>query len=212
MIQRVYENALLSPLLSDVIVATDSNEIADVIKQINGKVMMTASHFNTGTERAAEAAGSFPDADVIVNLQGDEPFIKPILLEQLLTPFLAGETLTMSTLARPLEDSLRLAQSTVKVMTDINHNAIYFSRSSFSELSHSALPLYHHIGLYAFRADFLQTYKALPETPLEQYERLEQLRVIEHGYKIRVCFTSEKTLDVNTKEEYEAAQKFDFRG
>ncbi|TAK77863.1 MAG: 3-deoxy-manno-octulosonate cytidylyltransferase [Gammaproteobacteria bacterium] len=209
MIQWVYENARRCPLLSDVIVATDSNEIADLIRHINGKVEMTDPELPTGSERVAAVAERYPDADVVINLQGDEPFIKPLMLEQLVSPYLAGETPDMTTLAYPLEKDKYNEPGAVKVITDLQSHALYFSRSPIPYFRVDVnAPVYHHMGLYAFRRDFLMLYKTLPQTPLEKAELLEQLRVLEHGYNIRVCLTKEKTMEINTPEEYEAAQHF----
>lgn len=212
MIQWVYENAKRCKILDKVIVATDSQEIAAVIKSINGDVIMTAPEITTGSERVAAVAEQFTDADVVINLQGDEPFIKPVMLEKLVAPYLAGETPEMTTLAFPLnmETEYRNAGA-VKVVTDIHGNAIYFSRAPipFFRTQVNA-PVYHHMGLYAFRSDFLKIYKTLPQTPLDKAESLEQLRVLEHGYRIRVCLSPERTLEINTPEEYEMAQQFEY--
>jgi 3-deoxy-manno-octulosonate cytidylyltransferase (CMP-KDO synthetase) len=211
MIQWVYENAKRCKIISDVIIATDSEEIAALIESMGGKAVMTDPAIETGSDRIAVVAQLHPEMDVIINLQGDEPFIRPHMLEQLVAPWLAGETPEMTTLAHPLDMETDYAlPGAVKVITDLNGNAIYFSRSPipyFRAAGHHA-PVYHHIGLYAFRRDFLMTYQNLPQTPLEKIEALEQLRVLEHGYKIRVCLTAEKTLEINTPEEYRQAQHF----
>lgn len=212
MIQWAYENASRSTILDQVIVATDNHEIANVITQIGGKVEMTDPNVPTGSERVAIVAERYPEADIVINLQGDEPFIKPQMLEQLVSPYLKGENPEMTTLAYPLEKEKYHTPGSVKVITDINYNAIYFSRSPIPYyLTEDVIaPVYNHMGLYAFRRDFLLLYKTLPQTQLEKVERLEQLRVIEHGYKIRVCFTREKTLEINTPAEYEQAQHFHY--
>lgn len=209
MVQWTYENASRCDILTDLIVATDDQEIADTITAIGGKVMMTDPDIPTGSERAAAVAEHFPEMDVIINLQGDEPFIKPLMLKQLVAPYLAGETPEMTTLAYPLTKEKYLEPGAVKVITDLRGNAIYFSRAPipYYRTEHPA-PVYNHMGLYAFRRDFLLRYKDLPQTPLELTESLEQLRVLENGYKIRVCLTEEKTLEINTLEEYEEAQAF----
>ena len=209
MIQWVYENALRCDVLDGLIVATDCKEIADVITAIGGKVEITDPDLPTGSERAAAVAERYPDMDIIINLQGDEPFIKPNMLKQLVQPYLAGETPEMTTLAYPLTKEKYLEPGAVKVITDLHHNAIYFSRAPipYYRTNHTA-PVFHHMGLYAFRRDFLLHYKTLPQTPLELTESLEQLRVLEHGFKIRVCLTEEKTLEINTPEEYAEAQHF----
>src|SRR5690606_19267287 len=129
MIQWTYENASRCSLLSDVIVATDNDEIANVITDIGGNVVMTDPDLPTGSERVAAVAQDYPDMDVIINLQGDEPFIKPSMLEQLVAPYLAGETPEMTTLAYPLEKDKYTSPGSVKVITDLKGNALYFSRA-----------------------------------------------------------------------------------
>jgi 3-deoxy-manno-octulosonate cytidylyltransferase (CMP-KDO synthetase) len=212
MIQWVYENASRCKVLTDVVVATDNEEIATLIHRIGGKTVMTDPNLATGSDRVAVVAEQFPEMDVVINLQGDEPFIKPRMLEQLVTPYLLGETPEMTTLAGPLMMKTEYHDpGAVKVITDLQGNAIYFSRSPIPYFRvQTTAPVYHHIGLYAFRRDFLMIYKTLPQTPLEKTESLEQLRVLEHGYKIRVCLTEEKTLEINTPEEYELAQRFQY--
>lgn len=209
MIQWVYENASRCNVLSDVVVATDSEEIAMIIKNQGGKYLITDPHLPTGSDRVAAVAEYYPDAEVIINLQGDEPFIRPYMLETLVAPYLAGETPDMTTLAYPLDMTKHHDPGAVKVITDRQGNALYFSRAPipYFRVSENA-PVYHHMGLYAFRRDFLLHYTKLPQTPLEKAEALEQLRALEHGYKIRVCLTENKTLEINTQEEYERAQAF----
>ncbi len=212
MIQWVYENARRCGLLTKVVVATDSEEIADVIRGIDGNVMMTDPALPTGSDRVACLAQHYPEMDVIINLQGDLPFNKPRMLEQLISPYLAGDSPDMTTLAHPLniEDDYN-NPGAVKVITDLQGNALYFSRSPIPYFRQKGYaPVYHHMGLYAFRRDFLMIYPTLSQTPLEKIESLEQLRVIEHGYKIRVCLTEERTIEINTQEEYESAQEFDY--
>ena len=212
MIQWVYENASRCSAITKVVVATDSEEIASVINKIGGNTVMTDPALATGSDRTAVVAQHYPDMDVVINLQGDEPFIKPRMLEQLVAPYLAGETPEMTTLAYPLDMEKDYNHpGAVKVITDLKGNAIYFSRSPIPYFrTEEKAPVYHHIGLYAFRRDFLMIYKTLPQTPLEKTESLEQLRAIEHGYKIRVCLTEDKTLEINTPEEYELAQRFQY--
>lgn len=209
MIQWVYERARCSPLITNLVVATDDEDIAAVIRRLGGHAVITDPTIATGSERVAFVAQSFAEADVVINLQGDEPFIKPEMLEALLQPYLDGDMPEMTTLAYPLTKHEYDNPGVVKVITDLNKNAIYFSRSPIPYYrADVAAPVYHHIGLYAFRRDFLLHYATLPQTPLDKAESLEQLRVIEHGFRIRVALTHERTLEINTQEEYEAAQHF----
>ena len=212
MIQWTYENARRCSVLSDVIVATDSQEIADIITAVGGKIEMTCPDLQTGSDRVAAVAKKYPDVDVVINLQGDEPFIRPRMIEQLVEPYLAGESPEMTTLAYPLDMKTKYHEAgAVKVITDLNKNALYFSRSPIPYFrTQENAPVYHHMGMYAFRRDFLMHYTTLPQTPLEKAEALEQLRVLEHGFKIRVCLTEGRTLEINTPEEYEQAQDFDY--
>lgn len=214
MVQWVYENASKCRSISKVIVATDSKEIAAVINNCGGNAEMTNSDLKTGSDRVAQIAEKYPDMDVVINLQGDEPFIKPKMLEQLVAPYLAGEKPEMTTLANKLdfEKDYKNYRS-VKVITALDGNAIYFSRSPipyFTGAINLQTPTYHHIGLYAFRRDFLLLYAKLQQTPLEKAENLEQLRALEHGYKIKVCLTEEKNLEVNDEKDLIAAQNFKF--
>ena len=213
MIQWVYENASRCNILTKVVVATDSEEIVDVVRSINGNVVMTDPNLPTGSDRVAAVAESMPEMNVVINLQGDEPFIKPRMLEQLVSPYLAGEMPEMTTLAYPLNrEKDNDNPGAIKVITDLNGNAIYFSRSPIPYFRQEVanIPVYHHMGLYAFRRDFLLVYRDLPQTPLERVEALEQLRAIEHGYKIRVCLTEDRTLEINTPEEFAEAQNFEY--
>lgn len=210
MVQLVYENAITCKILNKVIVATDSEDIAQVIRNINGNVVMTDPLLPTGTDRVAAVAKNFSDVDVVINLQGDEPFVTSYMLEQLVAPYLKGENPCMTTLANKFNKEEDYNNpGVVKVITDINHDAIYFSRSPIpyfrENINNKSMPVYRHIGLYAFTRDFLLKYTNLARTPLEQTELLEQLRAVEYGFKIRVCLTEHKTLEINTQAEYEQA-------
>lgn len=214
MVQWTYENAARCALLNQVIVATDSDEIATIIERIGGRVAMTDPALPNGSARAAAVAQHYPDVDVVINLQGDEPFIQPHMLEALVAPYLAGETPEMTTLAYPLDMVSKYASpDSVKVVTDLSGNALYFTRAPIPYFRQPGIaPVYNHMGLYAFRYDFLMKYITLAATPLGDVEQLEQLRVLEHGYRIQVCLTHTKTLEINTPEEYEQAQHFEYVG
>lgn len=203
MIQWVYENAKLCAHFSEVIVATDSLEIETLITHIGGKAILTDPHIATGSDRVATIAPLYPNADIIVNLQGDEPFLKAAMMDKLLTPYLQGLTPEAATLAFPLAFEKYNDPAIVKVILNLKNHALYFSRSPipYYRTEHKA-PVYHHMGIYAFRRDFLLQYTHLAQTPLEKTESLEQLRILEHGYSIYVSITQEKTLEVNTEEEY----------
>lgn len=212
MIQWVYENACRCKVISDVIVATDSEEIANLIIGIGGRVEMTDPNLPTGSDRVAVVANKHPEMDVVINLQGDEPFVRPRMLEQLVAPYLNGESPDMTTLAYPFKDMNAEFNDpgAVKVITNLHGDALYFSRSPipYFRQAQTNVPVYHHIGLYAYRRDFLLKYSQLPQTPLEKTESLEQLRALEHGHSIRVCLTETGTLEINTPDEYQRAQSF----
>jgi 3-deoxy-manno-octulosonate cytidylyltransferase (CMP-KDO synthetase) len=212
MIQWVYENATRCQHINKVVVATDSEEIAAVIRGCGGEALMTDAALETGTDRVAVVAAMHPEMDVVINLQGDEPFIKPQMLSELVAPYLAGENPEMTTLAYPLDMTGKYFDSgSVKVITDLHGNAIYFSRAPIPYFRvEGKAPVYNHMGLYAFTRDFLLHYATLKQTPLEKIESLEQLRALEHGFKIRVCLTQEKTLEINTPEELALAQVFQY--
>jgi 3-deoxy-manno-octulosonate cytidylyltransferase (CMP-KDO synthetase) len=211
MVQWTYENASRCRTMTKVVVATDNYEIAEVITRAGGTVEMTDAAIRTGSDRAAVVAERYPEMDIIVNLQGDEPFIKPQMLDELLQPYLQGERPEMVTLAYPLLPHEYSNPGIVKIVTDLKQNALYFSRALIPyPRTQTSLPLLHHMGIYAFRRDFLKTYSALTPTPLELAESLEQLRALEHGYRIRVCQTQHRTLEINTPEEYAQAQEFEY--
>ncbi|MES2354378.1 MAG: 3-deoxy-manno-octulosonate cytidylyltransferase [Pseudomonadota bacterium] len=212
MIQWVYENASRCAAITKVIVATDNDEIAAAVRKCGAAVEITSPDIQTGSDRVAAVAEKYPDMEVIINLQGDEPFIKPHMLETLIAPYMAGEKPPMTTLAYPLDMTSKYNDpGAVKVITDINNDAIYFSRAPIPFFrNQETVPVYHHMGLYAFDRDFLMHYKTLKQTPLEKAEALEQLRALERGYKIRVCLTKERTLEINTPEEFAQAQHFQY--
>lgn len=210
MIEHVYENAKACPLFTDVIVATDSEEIVSVIKNIGGNTFCSKEEFITGSDRVAAVAAHYPHAEIIVNLQGDEPFVTKDMLTTLLTPYLQNENPDMATLANPLDFATEYdTPNIVKVITNLKQYAIYFSRAPIPYFRcKGAAPVYHHIGLYAFRRDFLLKFPTLAQTPLELAESLEQLRALEHGFNIKVSLTTKRTLEINTREEYELAQSY----
>ncbi len=215
MVQRVHQLAKSCSLLTKVVVASDCEEIATVIRDIGGEAVMTDPALATGSDRVATVARQFPEMEVVINLQGDEPFMQPEMLEQLITPYLSGENPDMSTIAFKISDKDYTRPEVVKVITDQNGYALYFSRSAIPYLRSDLLPLvqlpvYHHMGGYAFRSEFLQAYCKLPQGRLELAESLEQLRALENGYRIKVCLVSGGTLEINTEEDYQLAQRFQF--
>lgn len=208
MVQWVYEAAQSCPDFHHVVVATDSQIVAQCVQQFGGKVEMTSSEHTTGTDRVAEVAKRYPEMTAVANVQGDQPFVTPEILSQLVSPYLQGESPEMTTIACPLDlDQGYQDSNTVKVLCDQNNHAIYFSRASIPYFRNPvAVPVFHHLGLYAFRRDFLAQYASLKATPIELAEGLEQLRVIEHGFTIQVCLIEKTLLEVNTFSELLQAQ------
>ena len=205
MIQHVYERAREAKLPARVLVATDHEQVFSAVKAFGGEVVMTSPHHPTGTDRLAEVAARLEDVDVIVNVQGDEPLIEPSIIDQLAGEFVHTPELTMATLAAPLLETEYHMPSAVKVVTDLAGYALYFSRSLIPHPRNQVAgqTFYKHIGIYAYRRDFILKFAALPPTPLEKVESLEQLRALEHGYRIKVLKTEFASVGVDTPEDLE---------
>ncbi len=209
MIQWVYERTKRSKLVQRVVVATDDQRIRDAVLSFGGEAVMTSASHATGTDRIAEAAGHL-DCGLIVNVQGDEPLIRPEMIDEAIAPLAADPSLVMGTLATPIADrDEAFDPNVVKVVVDGKGFALYFSRApipwdrdrrqgktSFAEMPFAG-PALKHIGLYVYRRDFLLTFAALPPTPLENIEKLEQLRALEHGHRIRVVTTAHQSFGVD---------------
>jgi 3-deoxy-manno-octulosonate cytidylyltransferase (CMP-KDO synthetase) len=213
MVVRTFEGAQACVDIDQIIIATDSTEIAHVVKQAGAEVMMTPEDLPTGSDRVAYVAERLPQYDVVINLQGDEPFIKATMLSALIAPFAERNAPVMSTVAFPILTQEEYDNPNfVKVITDFNGNALFFSRAPIPYLRIDTpvkqIPALHHMGLYAYQRDFLLKYTKLAQTPLEHIELLEQLRALEHGYDIRVVKTHERTLEVNTPQELTMAQEY----
>ena len=208
MIQRVYEQVTKAENLDQVIVATDDQRVYDEVESFGGRVEMTAKEHSTGTDRLAEVAQDL-DADVIVNVQGDEPLLNPEMIDQAVEPLLNDQTIKMSTLKHQITDETELEDpNSVKVITDKNDFALYFSRSLIPyPRTDEELTFYKHIGLYVYRRKFLLEYTNLEPTPLEKKESLEQLRALENGYKIKVVETEHQVVGVDTKEDLEKVKE-----
>ena len=211
MIQHVYERTCKVSLFEQVIVATDDVRIRDAVLKFGGHVQMTSAEHKTGTDRLAEVAQNL-DADIIVNVQGDEPLIKPEMIEQVIHPLLEDPEVAIGTLKHKMEHADDLFNpNVVKVVTDIFDRAVYFSRSPIPHIKGKDMrnkgfhdfTFYRHIGLYSYRRDFLLKFITLPHTPLEIIEGLEQLRALEHGYTIKVIETQCESIGVDTPEDLE---------
>jgi len=208
MIQHVVERAGKVEMLSRVVVATDDQRIADCVESFGGEYVMTRKDHVSGSDRLAEAAElvNISEHDVVVNIQGDQPLFPAEVVEQVARPLLEDPALPMSTLIYKIVRKEEIADPNhVKTVFDRNNNALYFSRSPipFQRNPEEAVaPTYYkHLGFYAYRKGFLLTFVALPEGEWERFEKLEQLRALEYGYKIRVTLTEHDSIEVDTPED-----------
>ncbi|MBQ6758103.1 MAG: 3-deoxy-manno-octulosonate cytidylyltransferase [Selenomonadaceae bacterium] len=203
MICRVWERASRARSVAEVIVATDDERILRAVEDNNGRAMMTRADHKTGTDRLAEVAEKFPNVEVVVNVQGDEPLIEPSLIDELVAAFVADKDLQMATVATELTDAAEMNNpNNVKVVLGKNNDALYFSRSLIPYPRNAGKsPVFKHIGIYAYRRQFLIDYAKMTPTPLEQAESLEQLRALENGFRIRVIKSSCQFIGVDTEED-----------
>lgn len=203
MIVRVFEQASRAKSLSGVIAAVDDHRVFDALEAHGGRAMMTAKNHPTGTDRLAEVAAAHPEAELIINVQGDEPLIEPDLIDALAAAFEAEPELQMATVKSPMRDKAEMQNpNNVKVVTDKNGYALYFSRSLLPyPRENTGAVVYKHIGIYAYKRDFLLSYAKMQPTVLEQTESLEQLRALENGYKIKVIATDFQFVGVDTPED-----------
>ncbi|WP_373046585.1 3-deoxy-manno-octulosonate cytidylyltransferase [Vulgatibacter sp.] len=204
MVVRVLERAKGARGVGQVVVATDSERIAQAVSAAGGTAVMTPADCASGSDRCAHAARQLPAADVVVNVQGDEPLLAPEAIEQLLSAF-EDPSVEMATLARPLAEGEFTNPNVVKVVSAASGDALYFSRAPIPHQRGGGVPplARAHVGIYGFRAAFLQAFTKLGPTPLEQTEKLEQLRVLEHGHRIRVVHTAYRAVGVDTPEDLE---------
>lgn len=215
LLQRTYENACKVSLFDELIIATDDQRIFDHVKQFGGQVIMTSSDCSTGTDRLADALNRHPEllkSKVIVNVQGDEPFVDPSGVEKAIHLLLDDPTASMATLATPLTNKeSACSSSVVKCVVDLKFNALYFSRalipSNKDHCFHPLNPYYQHIGLYVYRPEFILHYQKLKATPLQLEEDLEQLKVLEHGYRIKVAITDKASIGVDTPEDLKRVEQ-----
>jgi 3-deoxy-manno-octulosonate cytidylyltransferase (CMP-KDO synthetase) len=207
LIQLVYERAAESRLQDGVIVATDDERIVHAVTAFGGDAVMTSSSCRSGTDRVFEAVRQ-REAGLVINLQGDEPFMRPDMAD-LLFSVMEKEDLDMATLCSPIADDREYHDpNTVKVVLDGRGFALYFSRSPIPYLRNGATRplLYKHIGIYAFKRDFLERFVKMPRSRLEELESLEQLRVLENGFRIRVLTTQYDGFGVDTPADLERAR------
>lgn len=206
MLQHVYERVVRARYLTDVLIATDDDRIFQAARSFGAPVRMTRADHLSGTDRVAEVATTF-SAELVVNIQGDEPLIDPDAIDSVVLPMLDDIDLPMATLKKRIEDPREVTDpNVVKVVTNRSGDAIYFSRSTIPYPRPDAdvrTGFFKHIGLYVYRRDFLLSYSDLPVGPLERSERLEQLRALENGFAIRVVETEYESVGVDTPEDLE---------
>ncbi|MBP7255166.1 MAG: 3-deoxy-manno-octulosonate cytidylyltransferase [Negativicutes bacterium] len=208
MIQHVYERSAQATIPQQVVVATDDEKVFQAVQQFGGKVVMTSSEHQTGTDRLAEVASKYAEVDVIINVQGDEPLIDPKVIDELAQEFLNDTALQMASVMSIMDTEDYQNPNAVKVVTDLNNNALYFSRSllPYPRVAGKA-NVYKHIGIYAYKKDFLLKFAKLEPTPLEQSESLEQLRALENGYKIKMIKTKSKFIGVDSIEDLQTVNE-----
>ena len=207
MLQHVYERASQARYLSKLIIATDDEQIYAAAREFRAPVRMTRKDHSSGTDRAAEVASS-ENAELIVNIQGDEPLIDPAAIDAAVLALLDEDGAAMGTLKKQIEDPGEISNpNVVKVVTDRSGDALYFSRCPIPYVRDGGVMHFKHIGLYVYRREFLLQYSGLPLGPLERVERLEQLRALENGLRIRVVETDYESVGVDTPEDLQRVER-----
>lgn len=208
LVAHTYARACESELVSDVVVATDDPRVGEALAPYGIPVVMTRADHPSGTDRIAEVAAQRPDAEIIVNVQGDEPLLDPKAIDAAIEPLLDDPEIVLSTARRRLFDREEIEDpNIVKVVADVRGRALYFSRCPIpavrdeADLEHAAY--WQHIGMYVYRREFLALFARLEPTPLEKLEKLEQLRVLENGYAIAVVDTDYRSIGVDTPGDLE---------
>lgn len=214
-LQRTYESVLASSLVDKILIATDDIRIQEHVKGFGATALMTSVHCPTGSDRLIEVLQNYPQetkADIILNVQGDEPCIHKETIDKTLQAMLESQEEVLGTAAVPITDQYEiLSPSVVKVVLDSTGHALYFSRSPIPGIrpKGSIQPIFlKHLGIYAYRKDFLLTYGTLPQTPLQLIEDLEQLKVLESGYKIRVVTVSHSSPHVDLPEDIQRVHQW----
>lgn len=208
-VEWVWRRACSVPVLDQVIIATPDEEILDAAAAFGADAVRTSDRHETGTDRVAEVARTIGGADIVLNIQGDQPFVTRNAIEALVRPFEHAAGLSMSTVGIDLDPTKVDDPNTVRVVLDRRGRALYFSRAPIPYYRrYHPVPVLHHIGLYGFSAPFLATYATLEPTPLEYCEGLEQLRVLEHGYDIHVERATVSQIEINTPDDLVAAECF----
>ncbi len=211
MIQHVWERAQKSKLLDHLIIACDDEKVIKVAQGFGAEAVMTSASHKSGTDRIAEAVKNL-DVKIVVNIQGDEPLVHPDMIDGMAKALLQDASCQMATVVKPLDDEKMLDDPNyVKVVLDHKGFALYFSRSRIpfdrDKTGKEKIPYFKHFGLYAYRKEFLMNFKNLPPSPLEKAEQLEQLRVLQAGYKIKAVETPFDTIAVDTKDDLNRVEK-----
>lgn len=209
LIQHVWENAKKSKLLDDLIVACDDERIKKVVEDFGGKAIITSRDHDSGTDRLTEIVQPL-DVKIVINIQGDEPLIDPTIINHLTSALLDDSDCVMATVIKRIDNKEEIKDpNVVKVVIDRDDFVLYFSRAAIPYAGKTTKEdfYYKHIGLYGYTKDFLFTFKNLPESHLEKIERLEQLRVLEGGFKIKAIHTDLETIGVDTPEDIEKVEE-----
>jgi len=197
LIQWVYERAKTAKTLNRLLVATDTADISDTVTRFGGEVVLTSTEHTSGMERVAEVARNLP-YEIVVNIQGDEPLVRPASIDELVTLMIRDSEVEVATLVTRCHKDELENPNVVKVACGTDDFALYFSRTPVPYFMDGSADYYKHIGVYGFRKQALLELSALPRSKLEEIEDLEQLRALEHHYRIRVVFTSYHTIGVDT--------------
>ena len=217
LIQHTYESASKSKLLKKVVIAVDDKKVAQVCRDFGAEVFTTPKRIKTGSDRIAHVLEKIEDAEIVVNIQGDEPFISGRMIDEAIEPLLFDKTVNVSTLAKRIERVTELrSPDVVKVVFDYENYALYFSRAAIPFVRDSISEenaiekneIYKHIGLYVFRREQLLKFTQLKPTDLEKTEKLEQLRMLENGFKIKVVITETESIGVDTPEDLNRARAY----
>ncbi len=206
MIERVWERARQAASLSGVVVATDDERIFNVVKAFGGEAVLTRADHRSGTERVAEVAVARQDAEIFVNVQGDEPLIDPVAIDQAVAALHEDANVQVATLAVPIGDPADIMDpNVVKTVLDFDGNGLYFSRAPIPWVRDRGGPVHarhlKHLGLYVYRREALLDFPTFPQGDLERVEQLEQLRWLENGYRIRVVETEHDSIGVDVPED-----------
>ena len=208
--QHVWERCQQCQQVDDVVIATDDERIVEAAKGFGAKAVMTSPEHPSGTDRIAEAALAYPDHPLIINVQGDEPLISPVLIDELATTLRQNSHISMITAAAPIHDAEQIKDpNVVKVVLDVHGDALYFSRSVLPFVRDTGVVTKHrrHLGIYGFRREFLHEFVSWPPSMLEMTESLEQLRALENGTRIRVVLTDDISPGVDTLQQAHAVER-----